>query len=131
MQRDQGETIPQHHLQAGTSNSMLTRPALVGRSAEMGRLAAGLERVAGGQGCVTFLAGSAGIGKTRLAQEALALARERGTLVLEGSAYGLEVRLSYVSFLAAFGSFLRCLDSPHQARLVSGLPNLGQRFTDL
>src|SRR5579859_2146680 len=131
MQRDQGEAIPQHHLQAGTSNSMLTRPALVGRSAEMGRLVAGLERVARGQGCVTFLAGSAGIGKTRLAHEALALARERGFLVLEGSAYALEGRLAYAPILAAFGPFLRRLDSPHQARLVSGLPDLGQLFTDL
>src|SRR5579859_2568601 len=131
MQRDQGEAIPQHHLQAGTSNSMLTRPALVGRSAEMGRLVAGLERVARGQGCVTFLAGSAGIGKTRLAHEALALARERGFLVLEGSAYALEGRLAYAPILAAFGPFLRRLDSPHQTRLVSGLPDLGQLFTDL
>ncbi len=110
---------------------MLARPALVGRGAELDRLAAGLERVARGQGCVMFLVGEAGIGKTRLAHEALILARERGFLVLEGSAYALESRLAYAPILAAFGPLLRRLDSPHQARLVSGLPDMGRLFTDL
>jgi DNA-binding CsgD family transcriptional regulator len=97
----------------------------------MDRLAAQLSRAARGQGCVMFLVGEAGIGKTRLAHEALVLAREQDFLVLEGSAYALEGRLAYAPILAAFGSFLRRLDSPHQARLVSGLPDLGQLFTDL
>ena len=78
-----------------------------------------------------FLVGEAGIGKTRLAHEALVLARERGFLVLEGSAYALEDRLAYAPILAAFGPFLRRLDSPRQTRLVSGLPDLGRLFTDL
>ncbi|HEU0000335.1 MAG TPA: BREX system ATP-binding domain-containing protein [Ktedonobacteraceae bacterium] len=131
MQRHQGEAIPHHHFQTGASTSTLRRPPFVGRSAEMDRLAAGLERVARGQGGVMFLVGEAGIGKTRLAHEALILARERGFLVLEGSAYALEGRLAYAPILAALGPFLRRLDSPHQARLVSGLPDLGQLFTDL
>ncbi len=110
---------------------MLVQPPLVGRSAEMDRLAAQLSRAARGQGCAMFLVGDAGIGKTRLAHEALVLARERGFLVLEGSAYALEGRLAYAPILAAFGPFLRRLDSPRQARLVSGLPDLGRLFTDL
>src|SRR6266566_627952 len=131
MQRHQGEPIPPHHLQAGTSNSTPARPPLVGRSAEMDRLAAQLSRAARGQGCAMFLVGEAGIGKTRLAHEALVLARERGFLVLEGSAYALEDRLAYAPIFAALGPFLRRLDSPRQARLVSGLPDLGRLFTDL
>ena len=110
---------------------MLVQPPLVGRSAEMDRLAAQLSRAARGQGCAMFLVGDAGIGKTRLAHEALVLARERGFLVLEGSAYALEGRLAYAPILAAFGPFLRRLDSPRQAQLVSGLPDLGRLFTDL
>jgi len=131
MQRHQGEPILHHHLQAGTSNSPPARPPLVDRSAEMDRLAAQLSRAARRQGCAMFLVGEAGIGKTRLAHEALVLARERGFLVLEGSAYALEDRLAYAPILAAFGPFLRRLDSPRQTRLVSGLPDLGRLFTDL
>src|SRR2546421_10592891 len=131
MQRHQGEPILHHHLQAGTSSSPPARPPLVDRSAEMDRLAAQLSRAARRQGCAMFLVGEAGIGKTRLAHEALVLARERGFLVLEGSAYALEDRLAYAPILAAFGPFLRRLDSPRQARLVSGLPDLGRLFTDL
>jgi DNA-binding CsgD family transcriptional regulator/tetratricopeptide (TPR) repeat protein len=110
---------------------MLARPALVGRSAEMDELVARLSRAAHVQGCAMFLVGEAGIGKTRLAREALVLARQQGFLVLEGSAYELEGRLAYAPILAAFGPFLRHLDSPRQARLVSGLPDLGRLFTDL
>src|SRR5258706_3751204 len=107
MQRDQGEASPQQHLQAGTSNSMLAQPPLVGRSAEMDRLAAQLSRAAHGQGCAMFLAGEAGIGKTRLAHETLVLARGQDFLVLEGHAYPLVRRLAYAPILAAFGPFLR------------------------
>ena len=131
MQRHQRDPISQLHLQAGVSNSTLAQSPLVGRSAEMDQLAAGLERVAHGQGCVMFLVGEAGIGKTRLAHEALALAREQGFLVLEGSAYTLEGHLAYAPILAIFGPFLRRLDSPRQAQLVSGLSDLGRLFNDL
>jgi len=131
MQRHQREATPHHHPQAGTSTSTLARPPLVGRSAEMDQLAAQLSRAARGQGCAMFLAGEAGIGKTRLAHEALALARERGFLVLSGTAYALEGGLAYAPILAAFGPFLRRLDSSRQARLVSGLPDLGRLFTNL
>jgi DNA-binding CsgD family transcriptional regulator len=97
----------------------------------MDLLAAQLARAAHGHGCATFLVGEAGIGKTRLAHEALVLVREQGFLVLEGSAYALEGGLAYAPILAAFGPFLRRLDSARQARLVSGLPDLGRLFIDL
>jgi predicted ATPase len=67
---------------------MLAQPPLVGRSAEMDRLAAQLSRATRGQGCTMFLAGEAGIGKTRLAHETLVLAREQDFLVLEGPCAG-------------------------------------------
>src|SRR5579872_5372514 len=131
MQRDQGEAIPQHHLQTGTSNSTLAWPPLVGRGTEMDQMAARLSYAARRQGGTLFLVGEAGIGKTRLAHEVLVLAREQGFLVLEGCAYALEGRLAYASILAAFGPFLRRLDPTRQSRLVSGLPDLGRLFADL
>jgi DNA-binding CsgD family transcriptional regulator len=97
----------------------------------MDQLATRLSHAARRQGGALFLVGEAGIGKTRLAHEALVLAREQGFLVLEGCAYGLEGRLAYAPILAAFGPFLRRLDSTRQARLVSGLPDLGRLFPDL
>lgn len=66
MQRQQGDAIPQHNIPAGASSSALARPPLVGRGAEMDRLAAQLSLTAGGQGCAMFLVGEADIGKTRL-----------------------------------------------------------------
>ena len=43
-----------------------------------------------------------------------------------------KVASAYAPILAAFGTSLRRLDSPHQgAWLVNGLPDLGRLFTDL
>ena len=55
---------------------------LVGRSAEVGELAALLDRTAAGFGGVITLVGTAGSGKSSLAAEAVALARDRGFLGL-------------------------------------------------
>jgi adenylate cyclase len=55
--------------------------ALVGRQWELSAVAAVLDRAAGGQGCVVGVAGPAGIGKSRLVHETVALARPRGVEV--------------------------------------------------
>jgi MoxR-like ATPase len=47
---------------------------LVGRSVELRRLVAALDRAAGGRGGTVLLAGEAGVGKSRLAGEAMELA---------------------------------------------------------
>lgn len=131
MQPHRSAEIVKSHLQAGAPGSHLVRSSLVGRTVEMDHLAAQLEHAASGRGCATFLVGEMGIGKTRLAQETLALARARGFAVMEGRAYLLEGRLAYAPVFAAFGPFLRHLDSTRQARLVSGLSDLGRLFADL
>jgi predicted ATPase len=53
----------------------------VGREWELATLAAMLDRSMGGQGSVVGVAGPAGIGKTRLAREAVQLAKSRGVEV--------------------------------------------------
>ena len=131
MQQPGGNSISQQNTKAEARSSRLARPPLISRSAELDQLTTQLGRAASGQGCALFLAGEAGIGKTRLAHEALIYARDKGFLVLEGSSYALEDRLAYAPILAAFGPFLRRLEPPHLAKLVSGLPDLGQLFTDL
>lgn len=60
--------------------------SLIGRSAELGELAALLDRAAAGSGGAVTVTGPAGSGKTALAAAAAALARDRGFEVLGGSA---------------------------------------------
>ncbi len=54
---------------------------LVGRQAELSAVGAMLERSASGRGCVVGVAGEAGIGKSRLVAETVAMARHRGVEV--------------------------------------------------
>jgi predicted ATPase/DNA-binding CsgD family transcriptional regulator len=62
----------------------LISPVLVGRESELSVLLAAVERAADGEGAVAVVGGEAGIGKTRLVQEAAARAR-RGGRVLSGA----------------------------------------------
>jgi len=57
-------------------------PALVGRDEEARRLRAALAAAEAGRGGAVFLAGEAGIGKSRLVREAVRAAGERGLTVL-------------------------------------------------
>lgn len=61
-------------------------PILVGRDAEVALLRNLLDAAASGCGSVLLVAGEAGIGKSRLLQEAGELARQRGLVVLRGRA---------------------------------------------
>jgi predicted ATPase len=104
---------------------------LVGRSQELGRVLAALDRAAAGSGGALLLDGEAGIGKTRLAAEALALARQRGFVTLQGAAYPLQADLAYAPVLEALGPFLAGLEPGRRAALVGGLPDLGRLFAGL
>src|SRR3954463_4497227 len=106
---------------------MGTRTPLVGRATELARLTAALERAGEGSGSILLLCGEAGIGKSRLAEEATAASRAilRGAAA-EGSAipYGpivdaLRSRLrDEAQALGGCGPLL-----PHLALL---LPELGE-----
>ncbi|HUC60226.1 MAG TPA: BREX system ATP-binding domain-containing protein [Streptosporangiaceae bacterium] len=61
-------------------------PVLVGREAELSVLTAALDKAESGEGGVVFLAGEAGVGKSRLARELSTLAASRGFAVLTGRA---------------------------------------------
>jgi hypothetical protein len=78
---------------------------LVGRSAELGELAALLDRAAAGFGGVITLAGPPGAGKSALAAEAAGLARDRGFEVVGGSPVrGRPARLVWAGLLADLGA---------------------------
>ncbi len=92
---------------------------------------AALERAAAGAGGALLLAGDAGIGKSRLAMEALTLVRQRGFVTLEAAAYPLQADLAYAPVLEALGPFLAGLEPGRMAALVRGLPDLGRLFAGL
>ena len=58
-----------------------------GREAETERLRGALAELEKGQGSLFLVAGEPGIGKTRLAEEVVRRARERGNLVAWGAAW--------------------------------------------
>jgi predicted ATPase len=67
----------------------------VGREAELAEATAALDAAARGRGQLLLLAGEPGIGKTRLAQEVEALARERGARVRWGRCHEGESQRAY------------------------------------
>src|SRR2546423_6136422 len=105
------------------------RTALIGRAAELQRIVRAFDRVSGGSGTAFFVAGEPGIGKTRLASEALQAAAGRGFRVLEGRAFPVQ-GLAYALIIDAFGPILRTLDPARRSALVVGLPHLSLLFSN-
>ena len=64
-----------------------TRQPFVGRQAEQDKLTARLDDVSQGRGALALIGGEPGVGKTRLSEELLADARERGMLTFTGHCY--------------------------------------------
>ncbi|MFO7618300.1 MAG: tetratricopeptide repeat protein, partial [Thermoplasmata archaeon] len=62
----------------------LLRPELVGRHEELELLGAALRQAAAGNGSTFFVSGEAGIGKTRLVSEIMAIAEKEGALLIRG-----------------------------------------------
>ena len=85
-----------------------TTGPLVGRSAEVDALTRLLRRAATGTGQVAFLEGEAGIGKSRLLDEAIAVAGELGFQVFAGAAEELAAN-------RAFGPLIGALDLDRDA----------------
>jgi DNA-binding CsgD family transcriptional regulator/tetratricopeptide (TPR) repeat protein len=100
---------------------------LIGRDAELARLVSVIDEVAAGCGRVVLLIGETGVGKTRLAEEALALIVDRGWSVLTARAGPASTGLAFAPILTALGPLVRAhtdlaADLPHLARLW---PELG------
>jgi DNA-binding CsgD family transcriptional regulator len=75
----------------------------LGRESETRALAEALDRVASGASAIVLIEGEAGIGKTRLLQDALGDARARGMQVIAGRAEELERTRPFGLVAAAFG----------------------------
>ena len=81
-------------------------PVLVGRERELGILEDTLLAASRGDTRVTVIAGEAGMGKTRLAEELVNRARKIGFEVLTGACSEAELSLPYLLFVEAIGNYL-------------------------
>jgi DNA-binding CsgD family transcriptional regulator/tetratricopeptide (TPR) repeat protein len=88
-------------------------PQLVGRGPEIARLSRLLEGAIGGQGRVVFVAGEAGIGKSRLVAELADLARTQDVRVLSGRAGQTGAATAFHPFVEAFQSGLEPAELSH------------------
>ncbi|MGH9024493.1 MAG: AAA family ATPase, partial [Acidimicrobiia bacterium] len=103
----------------------------MGRNDELSRLDDTFVDVAGGHGQIVFVTGQMGIGKTRLVEEGLTLARQRQFRVFVGRTPAAGSGLAYAPLLSAFGATLRSLDPPQRDAMVGDLLHLGRLWPEL
>ena len=115
------------------------RPPYVGRDAELAEVRRLLDQAVKGRGALVLIGGEPGIGKTRLADEILAEARQRGCLAVTGRCYETEGTPPFIPFVEMVeysarvvpkATFREALGdaAPEVARLV---PELRQMFPDI
>jgi tetratricopeptide (TPR) repeat protein len=85
----------------------LRRPRFVGREEELADLQRTLEQVLTGSGLFMLLAGEAGVGKTRLAEELARHARSRGLRVFRGHCYETEGAPPYMPFVEILRDYIQ------------------------
>ena len=82
---------------------LVTQPKMVGREEEFNKLKTFLDEAREGHGNMVFIAGEAGVGKTRLVEELKVYAKEQGVDVLQGGSL-YESLTPYMPFLEALRS---------------------------
>ena len=102
---------------------------LVGREAELETVQAKINSGWHGQGGTILLAGVSGLGKTRLAYEALRNAAQSGMTTLVGAAYEQEGHLAYHPFIEALDRYLSEQRRPPEENPITHYKPMGA--TDL
>ena len=121
------------------SSGLAEGDAFVGRERELAELMAKLHAAASGHGGIVMLLGEAGIGKTRLAQEFMTVARGHGAVVLSGRAIEGEGQAPYGPWVDAIEGYALArdpvdlrremgFDAPYIAQLV---PVIRSRVPDI
>jgi len=124
---------------ATVASALPERTPFVGREAERGELQRLLEQAIGGAGALVMLGGEPGIGKTRLCEELMAEARQRGMIALSGRCYEMEGAPPYMPFVEMVEAGARMFPleamrnalgdyAPEVAKLV---PELHRLFPDI
>ena len=91
-------------------------PPLVNRVAECRAIERCFDELAAGRGGALVMEGPGGIGKSRLARELAARARQRGYCALVGAAYEMEAAVAYGPFIDILQAALR--ESPAGQELI-------------
>jgi DNA-binding SARP family transcriptional activator len=104
----------------------------VGREAELDLVLSALEHAQAGRGSIVLLSGEPGIGKSRLADEVAAHARDRGLRVLRGHCWEAGGAPAYWPWLQVLRACLRGAE-PAQLRrqLGRGAPELAELLPEL
>lgn len=111
-------------------------PLLLGRQAEWRQLQEAWRRASAGQPQFVLLAGEAGIGKTRLAEEMEAWANRQGITTASARCYAALGQLTYASITAwlranAFQKGLAALDPPWLTEIARLLPEVLSQYPQL
>jgi tetratricopeptide (TPR) repeat protein/transcriptional regulator with XRE-family HTH domain len=117
-------------LPSGAFLGALPAHPLIGRAAELGQLLAAVESVLEGAGRLVLLAGEAGTGKTRLAQEVTRHVHERGFVLAAGRCYEPEHTVPYYPFLDALTTLLRVAPAALTQEIPRRWPYLGRLLPD-
>ena len=99
-------------------------PVLISRDAELKQLITALDEAEDGRGSIAFLAGDAGVGKSRLAAELCGTASERGFHVVAGRAVESAARLPYRPITEALMKIARADGIPDTPELADYRPAL-------
>jgi predicted ATPase/transcriptional regulator with XRE-family HTH domain len=121
----------QQQLPLGRYLGALPEGLLVGRESERARLRAAVEAVSSGQGGrLLLLAGEAGIGKTRLAQETTRVAHERGFLIVTGRCYEPQQTVAFYPFLEVLSRAYSAAPESLRAELPRRWPDVARLLPD-
>jgi len=133
------EAVWQSEGRAAVAPLLAERTPFVGRESERAELLRLLEQAAGGRGALVTIGGEPGVGKTRLAEELMAEARERGMTALIGRCYEMEGAPPYIPFVEMVEAAARLFpaetlrtafgdSAPEVAKLI---PELRRMFPDI
>ncbi len=100
---------------AELGSGVATAGSLIGRKQELVRVLRAWDDVVGGCGRIVLLAGEPGVGKTRLAREAMARAVEHGASVLVGRSFEQQSSIPFFPFTEADGAGCVCNCASHIA----------------
>jgi predicted ATPase len=114
--RETAMADPAHHRAASPTATV----PLVGREREQAALREALAAALAGHGSLVLIGGKAGIGKTTLAEWALAEAGERGAMILVGRAYDLSETPPYGPWAEAITRAPRADGLPTPPDLTAG-----------